>query len=522
MFRKYCILWLSALLFILTSPSSLYGKEDIFDVYGKHLEKLQDTCKKIEELIKKREQLQEQERARRRAERESRKNDDDDDDDNDDSDDREQRRKRRRQIVEQRKKIQEQLNQTRAALTYDFMLHEQIAKEMQSYLKENHIAGDFSFERRSKDITKVFNSYGIGFDYEKGIALRHSSVLDPAYSFALLSYDLACLQAAGITGSGVPSNYTNFSTYFRFYEQLEFYRFESKNFGSTKPTTSKQIEMKRRMVLLQQSGKALHRLLLKNNKTLAESLDLPGLLNLLQEHYQKYLFLERTDFDERVSKILNSVTNDQKKLIILKRDLTFRAAKFDPPANELREAKISGDTTSWFEVKKERKRKRSKRKKLPPPISQETMYFADDMSNTSSVTVPAAEKNPGETTEAAEPAGESAEAEAAEKSSLPPAAELRKFRKDVDAFRRDYAGTHALSVEGLSEDYFPVLKQTMTPEMWTFFEKTHKQLKDAGKAPHSAAAEAYIKTYSAERENQDQITVETMEQIRKFMKEQQE
>ena len=113
-------------------------------------------------------------------------------------------------------------------------------------------------------------------------------------------------------------------------------------------------------------------------------------------------------------------------------------------------------------------------------------------------------------------------AEPTEVRTKPKAADLRKFRNEVEAFRREYAGTHALSVEGLSEDYFPVLKQTMTSDMWNFFEKTGKQLKDAGKSPQSAASEAYIKTLSAEKANRDQISVEEMEKIRNFMKDQQE
>ena len=520
MFRTSCLFLLSGLLILIFS-TPLNGREnDILDDYSKHLEKLQNSCRKINELVRRKEQLQEQERAQRRAERESRRsNNDDDDDDNDNSDEREHYRRRRRQLTEQRKKIQMQLNQLRAELTYDFTMHEQIAKELQSYLKANNIAGDYSFAQRSREITKVYKSYGIGFDQEKGTALRPSSVLDPAYSFALLSYDLACLQAAGITASNIPANYTNFSTYFQFYEQLEFYRFETKQFGSAKPTASKRIEMKRRMELLEDSGEALHKLLLKNNKNLATELDLPGFLKLIREHYKKYLFLELTDFDIQVSKALKSVTLDQKKLAILKRELAFRAAKFDSPADELRIAKISGDTTSWFEVKKEKQRKRSRKNDPPPVLSPKTMCFADNMNK-----APSAEQTAEKTTAESREEGKTDEETAgtAEKRTKPEAAELREFQKDVETFRRDYAGTHALSIEGLSEEYFPILKETMTAEMWTFFEKTHKRLKDAGTPSQTAAAEAYLKTHSAERENRNQISLEDMERIRKFMKEQQE
>ncbi len=522
MFRTCCLFLLSGLL-ILAFIFPLSGREnDILDDYSKHLEKLQNSCRKINELVRRKEQLQEQERAQRRAERESRRsNNDDDDDDNDSSDERERYRQRRRQLTEQRKKIQMQLNQLRAELTYDFTMHEQIAKELQSYINANNIAGDYSFAQRSREITKVYNSYGIGFDQEKGTALRPSSVLDPAYSFALLSYNLACLQAAGITGSNIPANYTNFSTYFQFYEQLEFYRFETKQFGSAKPTASKRIEMKRRMELLEDSGEALHKLLLKNNKSLAAELDLPGFLKLIREHYKKYLFMELTDFDIQVSKALKSITLDQKKLAILKRELAFRAAKFDSPADELRIAKISGDTTSWFEIISERKRRRPRRNDPPPVISPRTMCFADHAAKAPS-TEPAAVSTPAEAENKEEGATDEKTAVPAEKRTTPTAAELRKFQKEVETFRRDYAGTHALSVEGLSEEYFPVLKQTMTDGMWTFFEKTHKRLKDAGTPSQTAAAEAYLKTHSAERENRDQISVEDMESIRKFMKEQQE
>ena len=513
--------FLVSLLFALTFSFSVCAEDDIFSDYTKHLKKLQDSCDKINELVKKRDHLQEQERSQRRAERDARRDsNDDDDDDNDDDDDREQYRRRRRQIAEQRKKLQDQLNEARESLSYDFTLHEQLAKEMQHFLNNNGITGDFSFEQRSKDITKIFKSHGIGFDNEKGVNLRHSSVLDPAYSFALLSYNVACLEAAGITRKEIPSTYTNFSTYFRFYEQLEFYRIESGNFGSTKPSPSKRIEMKRRMELLQNSGSALHRLLLKNNKKLAQDLDLPTFLELVQDHYKKYLFLVQSDFDARVAKMLDSPTVEQKKLAVLKRDLAFRSAKFDAPAAELRVAKISGNTSSWFEVKKERKKRRSKKKELEPPISQGTMFFADNMEKVPAVEQAVATEETAAATEKTEPAEESAEP--TEVRTKPKAADLRKFRNEVDAFRREYAGTHALSVEGLSEDYFPVLKQTMTSDMWNFFEKTGKQLKDAGKSPQSAAAEAYIKTLSAEKANRDQISVEEMEKIRKFMKDQQE
>ena len=173
--------FLVSLLFALTFSFSVCAEDDIFSDYTKHLKKLQDSCDKINELVKKRDHLQEQERSQRRAERDARRDSNDDDDDyDDDDDDREQYRRRRRQIAEQRKKLQDQLNEARESLSYDFTLHEQLAKEMQHFLNNNGITGDFSFEQRSKDITKIFKSHGIGFDNEKGVNLRHSSVLDPA------------------------------------------------------------------------------------------------------------------------------------------------------------------------------------------------------------------------------------------------------------------------------------------------------------------------------------------------------
>ena len=446
--------------------------------------------------------------------------DDDDDDDDDDSDDREEFRRRRRQIADERKKILEQLEQAREALSYDFMLHERIAKEFAFFLNSNNIKGDFQFEARCKEITKNFKLYGIGFDNDESFAVRHATAMDPAYIFALISYDLACLEAAGVTMTEIPANYQNFSTFFRFYEQLDFYRIESNGFGSVKPTPSKRIEMKRRIKVLTQTGMALHRLLLKNNPKLAKKLEIPVLLEMLEDHYKKFLFLEKSDFDARVSKMLDTPSNLQKRLALLKRDLTVRAAQFDAPAKELRVASISGNTATWFEAKKERKGKRSKKKEPPREISPETMYFADRMTDNGKVTSTPAVETPAPAAEDA--AEEEPEEPQTQQRTKPQAADLQKFRREVEAFRREYAGTHALSVEGLSDEYFPILKQTMTPAMWKYFEAQKARLEKTGKESAAAAAEAYLKTLTAEKANHDQISVEEMEKIRRFMKEQKE
>ena len=62
----------------------------------------------------------------------------------------------------------------------------------------------------------------------------------------------------------------------------------------------------------------------------------------------------------------------------------------------------------------------------------------------------------------------------------------------------------------------------MTPAMWKYFEAQKARLEKAGKESAAAAAEAYLKTLTAEKANHDQISVEEMEKIRRFMKEQKE
>lgn len=283
--------------------------------------------------------------------------------------------------------------------------------------------------------------------------------------------------------------------------------------------------MKRRIKILVHAGQQLNRLLLKNNPKLARELEIPAFLELLEKHHKQYLYKEQSDFDVQVSKILNSPSNIQKKLAIIKRDLAFRASKFDPPADELRVAKLSGNTASWFEVKKDRKKRKSK-KEEPKVISRQTMFFADNMTalaataDTGDPETPVTEMDKtGETQQEEAPQNKETPVVSRTK---PQAADLQKYRREVEAFRREYAGTHALMVEGLSEEYFPVLKQTMTPGMWKYFETQNTRLVKAGKKPTAAAAEAYIKTLSAEKENGDQISVEEMEAIRKFIKSQKE
>ncbi len=511
--KKYLI---TALLLCFTL--SLSAAKDIFEEYGNFLKQLQSNCKKIDKLIDKKNQVDTRLKAERRSLRDSSQ---DDDDDNDNK--RDEYRRRRQQAQKEKKKIQDQLAEANESLLYDIMLHERIARDFQLFLDTSNIQTDERFDDRSKIISKNFKSYGIGFDQDKTLALRHSAVMDPAYIFALISYDLACLEAAGVTTKEIPANYRNFSTFFRFYEHLEFYRIESGGFGAATPTPSKKFEMKRRIKLLFQAGQQLNRLLLRNNPELAQKLDLPGFLEMLKKHHRQYLFRELSDFDVQVSKMLDSPSNMQKKIELMKRDLAFRAAKFDGPAKELRAAKISGNTSSLFEVKKERRKRRSKKdEKISKVISRETMFFADNMAAPAEAQetiapVTMKEKNTGNT-QTETPDG----TQTTESRTRPNAADLQKYRREVEAFRREYAGTHALITEGISSEYFPILKQTMTPGMRDYFESQKNRLVQKGKAPAAAAAEAYLKTLSAEKENEDRISVEEMKKIRRFMKDQKE
>ena len=150
------------------------------------------------------------------------------------------------------------------------------------------------------------------------------------------------------------------------------------------------------------------------------------------------------------------------------------------------------------------------------------MFFADNMTAAATNSEAAMPVEPAVSeVEAGEETQEAAQQPAASRTK-PKTADLQKYRREIETFRREYAGTHALMTEGLSDEYFPILKQTMTPGMWKYFESQNARLIKSGKAPAAAAAEAYLKALSAEKENGDRISVEEMEKIRKFIKSQKE
>ena len=503
--------------FLLFCPFCLNAAKGVLDNYEKQLDKLRDACEKIEELYEERDELKERERERRRAEREARRssNDDDDDDDEDDNEDREALRRRRKQVSDQRRKIQDQVNQTKAELHQEFLQHEHLADDLQSFLNRNGIGKNFVFSEYGKQISKTFKDYGIGFEKEKNM-LVSSKAQDPAYMFAVLSFDLACLQAAGVEDDSIPGNYIGFRTFFRFYEQLEFYRLESGGFGSCKSMQSRKLEFKRRFPQLLEAGNALHRLLLKNDPKIAKTVNLPQFLEKIQLHQKKTLFWELTDFDAKISKMLDSPSLEQRNNIQLKRDLTKMAEPFDLVAKALRCGEISGNTTDGFSVKKNRNRSRSRRAKekksieLPP----EVLCYADDSELVKQGKAAAAAGNETAAEENAA-TGETVP----EKRTMPSSADLRKFRREVEKFRQQYAGTANLLALGLAEENYPALKQTMTPEMWDAFEANTKRILEKGKSRPQAAAEAYLIVLTAEKQNKDKISVEQVDAIRKFMKE---
>lgn len=474
----------------------LIGDDEIRE-YQAALETLEDLYTDALKADQKRRENMQRERAKRRTKINRNSVDDDDDDD----DDRDQRRSEMRKLAKQRRESQRTLLELKKKLEPHIFNHQSEAEALSAKL--NSIGVRNSFAYYAKQITHTYEVRGLDSNFEKE-NLRLQKAYNPQELFIFISFDLNRLIANGIDVSAatpVPENYKNYTTFFRFYEDLEFYREVTGNFGKAKNnSTTCQKELERRCKRMEKAAKNLEALLHKNNPGFAGQMKLVKLTEKLIDHMEKYAF-EKTGF-------LEDFANKRSNIRIAKPAENSKNAikkEFGP------QIKIMDDIAAYLRIcepgdksktKRKARRKARKQEKTAPEFIQFFANTSDE--NNNSAELEASNENADNTAE-----------------SMPDPAEMRKIRAfvtELNRFREEYCGTIVVSSDGIAPEYIPVLKMTMTPAQQTLFDEAFNEQKAKGKDPEDCAAAGYYKVRANELKKQYLPTDAEMEKIRNAMK----
>ncbi len=402
----------------------------------------------------------------------------------------------------------EKANDAEHILLEAFTEYRIVTEKIQASLEKCGLGKAFSFERYGVQLENAVREQGIDRNYEKD-ALRMKKFCDPAKTFALLEYELSALQAAEMTRWDTLSPvYREYRTFLNFYTSLDVYRQLTRNFYCVDQETAglaEEEEIKHRVRMIKQHGASLRALLKKNDPELAEKIDLDGLMKNLELHAKRYAFYAYTTglMAETASADENRVISAKhKELQTLLQDVMKKY--LDPAAEKLRdgaELKLDLKRKDLKQKKSAAKRKRKRKKdEITDPAA---MAYLQKFSET--------QKDM--------PESSAEEVTAEEDEARPGAAELNKFLKERERFRKEELGLGAMSLlaGGLPEQTAKELSSTMTESVREIFLKNAQKKMEKGFSPSRAYAEAFLAVRSLEKENEYLPDSAELLKIQEFM-----
>lgn len=468
---------------------------------GDEIRAYQAALERLEELYidaLKADQKRRDDVKRERAKRKNRINRHTIDDDDDDDHERDRRRSELRKLAQQRRESNRTLLELKKKLEPHIFNHQTAADALAAKLKSLGVRNSFSYY--AKQMTRTYEVRGLDSDF-KNETFRLQKAFDPQELFVFISFDLNRLIANGIdvtSADPVPDNYKNYSTFFRFYEDLEFYRDMTGNFGKAKnDSRTCQSEMERRCKRMETAARHLDSLLHKNDPAFADKMNVIKLTKALTEHMEKYVFEKSgflEDFSKKRSNIRISKPSDESSKKI-KSEFGTQIKMMDEVAAYLRICE-PGDESK---TKRKNRRKARQKKKAEPEFAR---FFAN---NAAPAPIPQDD--------------EDEKIDEEENTDLSPA-EMRKIRAftvELNRFREEYCGTIVASSDGIAPEYIPILKKTMTAAQQNLFDETFNEQKAKGRDVEDCAAAGYYKVRANELNKQYLPTDAEMKQIRKAM-----
>lgn len=465
--------------------------------YQAALEKLEDLYIDALKADQKRRDNVKRERAKRRNRINRHSIDDDDDDDRERERDR--RRSELRKLAKQRRESQRTLLELKKQLEPHIFNHQERAKRLGAKLSAVGVRNSFAYY--AGQMTRTYEVRGLDSDFSNE-TFRLQKAYNPQELFVFITFDLNRLIANGIDVTAetpVPGNYQKYSAFFHFYEDLEFYREMTGNFGKAKNNSvTCREELERRCKRMVKSVKTLDAILQKNNPEFARKMNLVKLTGMLVDHMEKHAFDKSgflENFSGRRSNIRVTKPSEESGNQI-KNEFGNQIKLMDEVAEYLRICE-PGDKSK---TKRKARRRARQKEKAEPEFAK---FFANDP-----VLVPQ------------DDAEEEAEiVDDAEDTELTPAErrKIRAFVVELNKFREEYCGTIVASSDGIAPEYIPMLKMTMTPAQQKLFDEAFEEQKKKGKDPEDCAAAGYYKVRANELKKQYLPTGEEISQIRKAM-----
>lgn len=396
--------------------------------------------------------------------------------------------------------------------------HKGVAMELQNALNNAGFIG-YDFPFYADEMARTFQNRGFREFTSKNEFRTLQGFMDPDKIFEFAEYDMAQLEKIQFQPGATPPfnpNADSYRAFFYFYESLEAYRHFTHGLQKANNDYASVWNFERRLAHLRLSSEKLHRLLLKNAPDIAMRLNLPEIVVKLEAYYKRYA-REKTDFTNKFISETNNISTPSERL---RKEMKERFNLLDRVAFELRKSE------------KDKKAARRKQKKGEeeevvddkPQFKDLVGAFAD---------LPDAEQleralayfkarklleNTPDTPLAKTPLPGKKDDPDRTPATPEELTQWKSSQVEIESFRKEFAGTDKLIVDGVSDEGARVLKLTFTPKFLELFDQTVQKYADS-MSREMINAKAYTAVRAAEQDPANTPTAQELEEIRTRMTE---
>lgn len=202
-------------------------------------------------------------------------------------------RNRRQALTKKIAEIDREINSLKSAFENALKANAETAALLQKELIVLGLGDSYDFPYFADTMIRMYRSRGLNADFNKeDLQMQMQKCEDPAVTLRSARFDVNSLRESGVNLSApnpIPDTCLHYSTFFQFYNLLEFYRLETEDFNRLKDPHAK-AELTRRYKQIRPAGMALHHLLNRNAPVMARKVNIPELLKRLDRHYRTEAF----------------------------------------------------------------------------------------------------------------------------------------------------------------------------------------------------------------------------------------